>query len=237
MWRHEFKHAYQPTPAQERREAGRLEALSDGVFAIAMTLLVLGIPIHTRDQLTPRTDIVHLVLIDHWAWLSFVTYIVSFLTILVMWLNHHSLCQYIARIDRYFIIANGLLLLMMVFVNYPTALVANFVGTSGGTFAAAVYSGTMVIIALIYRALWWRAKGPLLASDVDPAEVEQITRQYRFGPLLYLAAFGLAFLNPYLSVALNAGLAIYFVFTGNITRRQVRSRPVEAPAQPAEPKP
>lgn len=207
---------------EERRETSRLEALSDGVFAIALTLLILGLPVPARPlsgDLAPGETLAGL-MFDHFRWLSMLTYVISFLTILVMWVNHHSVFQYIARIDRAFIFLNGALLMLIVFVNYPTALVANFAATSGATMATATYSATLVITAILYNALWlWASTGRrLLARDADPTEVARITYQYRFGPLVYLAAFGLAFLNPWLSIALNAALAVYFTFTGQITR-------------------
>ena len=205
------------------RETGRLEALSDGVFAIALTLLVLGIHVPAQDELQPGDTLVDLIL-GHNHWLSIVTYFISFLTILVMWSNHHSVFRYITRIDRPFIYLNGALLLMIVFVNYPTALVANFIGTSGATTATAIYSATLVVTAIFFNAHWlWAATGGrLLARDADPADVARITSQYRFGPLLYLAAFGLAFLNPWLSLALNAALGVYFAFTGYITSSRAK---------------
>ncbi len=210
---------------EERKETGRLEALSDGVFAIALTLLILGIPVPARNDLTPGVTLADL-MFGHSRWLSMVTYVISFLTILVMWLNHHNVFKYIARIDRAFIFLNGALLMMIVFVNYPTALVANFANTSGATLATATYSATLVITALLYNGLWlWASTGRrLLAREADPVEVARITYQYRFGPLLYLAAFGLAFLNPWLSIALNAALAIYFAFTGQIARSTAKNQ-------------
>ena len=209
---------------QERKETGRLEALSDGVFAIAMTLLVLGIPIPTRDQLTANHTLPQLALLDHYHWLSFLTYVISFLTILAMWLNHHYLFQFVARIDRFFVTANGLLLMLIVFVNYPTALVANFYGTSGGEFAAA-YGATLILVAILYNALWLRiiVGRRLLVADADAAEIASYTRQYLVGGPLYVVAFALAFVSPSLSIALDAALAVYWAFTGNIVRRQQRS--------------
>ena len=217
---------------QERKETGRLEALSDGVFAIAMTLLVLGIPILTRDQLDANHTLPQLALLDHYHWLAFLTYVISFLTILAMWLNHHYLFQFVARIDRFFVTANGLLLMLIVFVNYPTALVANFYGTSGGEFAAAAYGATLIIVAILYNALWLRiiVGRRLLVADADAAEIASYTRQYLIGGPLYVVAFALAFVNPSLSIALDAALAVYWAFTGNIVRREAR-RPVSISAE------
>ena len=210
MWWH--------SPERERKETGRVEALSDGVFAIAATLLVLGIPAPTRGGETLST-----LVLSHYRWISFITYVVSFLTILVMWVNHHSMFQFVARLDRPFVFANGLLLMLVTFVNYPTALVANFAATSDDKLAAAIYSAVLIVISVVYRVMWFHAvnNGRLLATDVDPDEVAMISRQYRFGWLFYFVAFALAlFVNAWASIALNAGLAIYFAFTGRILRSE-----------------
>ena len=208
---------YPAESGEQRRETGRLEALSDGVFAIALTLLILSVPVPTRDDLMTYGAAA---IFGKYHWLSMLTYVISFLTILVMWVNHHSVFLYIARIDRAFMFLNGALLMLIVFVNYPTALVANAMNTPSATLATATYSATFVITAILYNALWlWASTGRrLLARDADPAGVARITFQYRFGPLVYLTAFGLAFLNPWLSVALNAALGVYFVFTAQIAR-------------------
>jgi uncharacterized membrane protein len=223
-----------PERSEERRETSRLEAFSDGVFAIAVTLLILGVPVPPRDALLRPDTSLGALIFGQYHWLSMLTYVISFLTILVMWVNHHSIFQYIAFIDRAFIYLNGALLMLIVFVNYPTALVANAMNTPGATFAAATYSATLVITAILYNALWlWASSGRrLLARDADPAAVARITYQYRFGPLVYLAAFGLAFLNPWLSVALNGALGVYFAFTGQISRTRTKEEIKRRAADP-----
>lgn len=233
MWRFESErraastqgeHPAEPSAGQERRETGRLEALSDGVFAIAMTLLILNVRIPARDPSLTSGALVYDSLVKNNAWLSLVTYVVSFVTVLVMWINHHYLFQFVARIDRFFVITNGLLLMLVVFVNYPTGLVANFVGTAGGEYAAVAYNVTFVLVAICFNALWFRIviHHRLLVSDADPEEVASFTRAYVFGGPLYLIALALAFINPGLSIALDAALALYFAFTGRIIRIQAR---------------
>jgi uncharacterized membrane protein len=217
---------YPAESGEERRETARLEAFSDGVFAIAVTFLILSVPVPSRDEFlnTDETPITLVFGQNHW--LGMLAYVISFVTILVMWVNHHSVFQYIARIDRAFMYLNGALLMLIVFVNYPTALVANAMNTPSATLATATYSATLVITAILYNGLWlWASSGRrLLARDADHAGVARITYQYRFGPIVYLAAFVLAFLNPWLSVALNGALGVYFAFTGQITRSRAKSR-------------
>jgi len=229
--------SYRSERGEERKETGRIEAFSDGVFAIAVTLLILSVPVPSRDELLRPGASAGALIFGQYHWLGMLTYVISFLTILVMWVNHHSVFQYIARIDRAFIYLNGALLMLIVFVNYPTALVANAMNTPGATLASAMYSATLVITALLYNALWlWASTGRrLLARDADTAEVARITYQYRFGPLVYLSAFGLAFINPWLSVALNGALGVYFAFTGQVSRTRTRAKE-EVRRRTAEPR-
>jgi uncharacterized membrane protein len=208
------------TPTEERKETGRLEAFSDGVFAIAITLLVLNLAVPTISSLhgEPEKTLAQVVASEG---SQFVAYGVSFLTILVMWMNHHSICQFVVRLDRPFIIINGLLLLFTTFVNYPTALVANFVNSThvaDGKFAAGFYSATFIVIAVLYNLLWHRAAdgGRLIVGGVDQRTIDTISRQDLAGLVLYVAAFLLAFANAWASVLLNAALAIFFAFAGRV---------------------
>jgi uncharacterized membrane protein len=202
---------------EEEKETGRVEAFSDGVFAIAITLLVLEIPV-THPGTVPHGK--HLADVVLQQGPNFAAYLVSFVTILVMWLNHHSIFQMVRRIDRLFLVLNGFLLLLVTFINYPTALVANFIATDDERFAAAFCAGTFVIIAVIYNLLWRRAaRGMrLIGKRVTAEQVARMTRQYQFGPILYLLTFALAFVNAWASLALNGALALYFAFTGQIER-------------------
>lgn len=197
-------------PTDVPKETGRLESFSDGVFAVAITLLILQIPpiLHSHDLLRDVGA----------QWQSFVAYAVSFVTILVMWINHQALFQQIHRSDRIFQVLNGLLLMVVTFVNYPTALVATFLtqpATEAKT-AMALYSGTYVVIALLFTSLWFYAAyhNRLLGAQANPAVVAAISRAYRLGPLFYLVTFAVAFLYVPASLALNGVLALYFALTG-----------------------
>lgn len=220
----------------DEKETGRLEAFSDGVFAIAITLLILTLPLPKvpSDKSGLLSEILGL-------WSSLLAYVLSFVTILIMWINHHALFKFIRRTNHAFMMINGLLLMMITFVNYPTALLAEtlkkgipsgispLAGTPDQQGAALFYSGTFVVTAIFFNVLWYYARhnGRLLARDHDRELVESITRQYRFGPLFYLVAFLFAFVSAPASIAVNILLAIYFSFTG--TRRT--SKPGESAAR------
>lgn len=206
---------------EEIKETGRLEAFSDGIFAVAITLLVLEIKI-------PPPGISGLASWVLGQWPSFLAFFISFMTILIMWINHHAIFKLVQRTDHTFIILNGGLMLLITFVNYPTSVLAEHIqarDTGDRIFAATFYSATFIAISIAFQALWHYAthQRRLLGKRVDPALVATIHKQYRFGPLLYLVAFALAFLNVWASVAVNGGLAVYFAFTGQITRVNIKT--------------
>src|SRR5678816_1520173 len=174
------------------RETNRIEAFSDGVFAIAITLLVLDLKV-PRELLAGQR--LAEVLLAQWpVYLAFLT---SFATILIMWINHHRLFTHISRCDDQLLFFNGLLLLGVVLVPFPTSLVAEYLGQPGQTTAAMVYNGTFIAIAFCFNLLWRSASkhGRLLHADHDRDAVAQITESYRRGPLAYVLALVLAFVS------------------------------------------
>jgi uncharacterized membrane protein len=120
----------------ERRDVTRLEAFSDGVFAITSTLLVLNIHIPTTEDATQGG--LAQTLLSQWP--VYLAYLSSFITILVMWMSHHSLFRYIVRVNYVFLVLNGLLLLGVTLVPVPTAILARFVESPPeNALAAALY--------------------------------------------------------------------------------------------------
>jgi uncharacterized membrane protein len=188
-------------------ETGRVEAFSDGVFAIAMTLLVL-------DMKVPRDLAQGPTLAQALAgqWPTYLAFVTSYVTILIMWVNHHRLFTHIGRWDDRLLFANGLLLLGIVVVPFPTALVAAYLGRAGQTTAALVYNGTFIVIALCFNVVWKCAStnGRLLRADHNPDAVRHITDSYRYGPLFYVAALLVGLVNVTASLVVNVALATYF---------------------------
>jgi uncharacterized membrane protein len=193
---------------QQEKETGRIEAFSDGVFAIAITLLILEIKVPNAHDLGAGglgSALLRL-------WPSYLAFVTSFATILVMWVNHHRLFNHIRRSNHAFLFWNGLLLFLVTFVPFPTALLAEYLQHAEAQLAVRVYAGTFVAIALVFVGLWRHAStgGQLLARGVDQAEVRRITQQYRFGPPAYLAAFVASFFSVWLSLAMCLCLAVFF---------------------------
>jgi len=188
------------------KETGRVEAFSDGVFAVAITLLVLDL----RVPPDIKEDKLLVSLLQ--AWPTYLAFVTSFATIGIMWINHHRLFTHIKRTNTMLLLLNLLLLLMIVFVPFPTALLADYITSTNQQLVALIYSGTFVVLAILFNLLWHYAtyKGRLLGKQADLSGVRAISRQYLFGPLLYGLALGLVWINVPASVILNLLLAIFF---------------------------
>jgi uncharacterized membrane protein len=198
------------------KETGRVEAFSDGVFAVAITLLVLNIELPAANA----TKDLGGYLLGQWPML--LAFVASFATIGVMWINHHKMFARIKYTDNNLLLLNLLLLLVIVFIPYPTALVAEqYTSHPEGNLAAIIYSGINILLAICFNLLWRYAAyhNRLLRKDVDPQEIVAINRQYFFGPLIYLLAFGLAWINVPASILLNLVIAIFFALPMRSTRK------------------
>ena len=188
------------------KETGRIEAFSDGVFAIAITLLILDlkVPAPGAGDLADR-------LLAQWP--TYVAYVISFAFVGIMWINHHRLFNHIQRSDNGLLLLNLLLLLGISTVPFPTAVLAQHLGKSGQRSAVIVYSGTYFAIAIFFNLLWRhvvKRNRHLLGKEVDDATVNRITKQYSFGPVLYLICVVLAWISVTASLVLNAVLAVFF---------------------------
>lgn len=146
-------------------------------------------------------------------WPLYFGFLVSFITIGIMWINHHNLFKLINRTDHILMILNLLLLLLVTFINFPTALLGVCIqDPENQRIAALIYSGTFVLIAIVFNLFWQYAShnNRLLEPGTDPQLVQAISAQYRFGPLLYLVCFVMAFFSVVASFGLSALLAVFF---------------------------
>src|SRR5206468_6094385 len=131
-------------------ETARVEAFSDGVFAIAITLLVLNLKV-------PSGPAGHLGTALAGQWPAYAAFLISFAFIGIMWVNHHRLFTHIRRSDNRLLFLNLLLLLGVTFVPFPTALLAAHLRGADARTAAAVFNGTYVLIAIFFNVLWHHA--------------------------------------------------------------------------------
>jgi uncharacterized membrane protein len=185
----------------------RLETFSDGVFAIAATILVLELSVGHTDHLGRA-------LLDLWP--SYLAYVTSFMTIGIIWINHHYCVKTIARTDRTLMFLNILLLLVVSFMPFPTKLVAEYLQQSGQQAAVYAYNATFLLMALVYRGWWHYASSGrrLIGENVPDAEVRAITRAFNPGPPLYGLAFVVAIFSPLASILLNLAVAVFYLPSG-----------------------
>jgi uncharacterized membrane protein len=189
----------------------RLEAFSDGVFAIAITLLVLDLAVPSRAE-TPEGGLAAALGRE---WPTYFAYLVSFLVIGIIWVNHHTVFDKVRQVDRPVLFANLGLLLVVSAIPFPTRLLAEYLTAGADShIAAAVYSATMLAMGLAYSGLWLViTRDPrLLHEHVDPVTSRAALRRFGLGNIFYLATVGLAFVNAIATLAVHAALAIYYCF-------------------------
>ena len=187
----------------------RVEAFSDGVFAIAITLLILEI------RVPPAGGAGGL-----WAgllalWPSYVAFLLSFFVVLVMWVNHHELMRLVRVVTYPLLFANGLLLLTVTFVPFPTAVLAQHLATPEARTAVALYCGTFVVNSLAWGLVFsTMVHGRLFHAGVDAGTIQRVRRAYLAGPLVYVLATLVALRQPLLGLALNASLWLLWIRLG-----------------------
>ena len=187
----------------------RLEAFSDGVFAVAITLLVLEIAIPPAGG-----DLGHEV---GRLWPSFAAYVVSFFTIGIIWVNHHTLLTRIQRPDRPVLFLNLNLLLWVVLIPWTTAVLAEHLrdGSANEHLAAAMYAGNFLIMGGSFFLIRRHARvAGLLPPDIDPAATRRLVLRNVWGQLAYLVAFGLAWISAPASLILCGLVALYYIHPG-----------------------
>jgi uncharacterized membrane protein len=182
---------------------GRIEAFSDGVFAIAITLLVLTIP-------TPG-DYRHLgrELVDQWP--AYAAYVVSFAVIGIMWLNHHTVFDHFARIDLNVVYLNLALLATVVLIPYPTQVFGEALQRGEGERVAAVfYSTVMTLNAFAWAAVWvyGASRRHLLAPDFPEEQRRTATALFTLGGGIYLLTIVVGLVNAYACLAVHGALAV-----------------------------
>ena len=186
----------------------RLEAFSDGVFAVAITLLVfnLAVPVPGQGALGQQ-------LTSHWP--SFAAYGVSFLSIGIIWVNHHNLFRNFAAVDRTMLFLNLLLLFFVVTIPFATATMAAYLryGGADASLAAAVYQGVFLGMSVVFWALfWWSIRQRHLSVPLTGAAARRALIRFAIGNLAYAAAIGIAYLSAQASLLMSLLVAVYYVF-------------------------
>jgi uncharacterized membrane protein len=192
------------------KSKGRIEAFSDGVFAIALTLLILEI---RPPALEVGADSGQFFAALLGLWPSFFAFGLSFFVVLVMWVNHHELFGLARGVDHRFMFANGFLLLVVTFVPFPTALLARFLGTAAASAAAAFYCGTFFVTGIAYNLLFLSIahRRRLVRPEVSDDELARVRRAYALGIVVYAASVVLALWNAAAGLGLCISLWLLWV--------------------------
>ncbi len=185
----------------------RLESFSDGVIAVAITLLVLDIHVPEGQGET----LLHALLRN---WPHYAAYVVSFMTIGIIWINHHAMISRLARADRSILILNLLLLMSIVLLPFATELMAAYLrDPSGQSLAAAVYAGSFLLMSVAFSVLNRHillARAHLLSTQLPVEERRRILARSVSGVAPYLVATVLALVSAYLTLAICGALAVFY---------------------------
>ena len=189
------------------KNTGRIEAFSYGVFAIAITLLVLNIEVPRSADLK---DSLLMELGKHWG--NYLAFVIGFFSILVCWINHHHICKHISRCDNNMQILNSLILLAVVVVPFSTSLLAEYINQEEQQTAIAIYGVTYCFIALVYYLMWnYAYKNKFTVPDADEKILKGTKRIYVVGIFYTLFAFAISFASVILALVLYTFMfCIYF---------------------------
>lgn len=202
-----------------RMDGKRAEAFSDGVFAVAITLLALELKAPGGNgSLAHR-------LLEMWP--AYLAYVVSFLTIGIMWLNHHTIFVHVVRVDRVLLVLNLVLLMFVAVTPFPTALVgdelaAHLHGSDARTVMVA-YGLLMIGMSIGFSGVWWYlvSHPAMLDERLEPAAVRRSVPMFGAGFAAYIVATVLAFVSPLASLVFFGAIALYYAFEHLPTPRKL----------------
>jgi uncharacterized membrane protein len=215
-----------PTPA-------RLEGLSDGVFAIIITLLVLDLRVPPVDSLHGQSlgeALRH-------QWPVYLAFVLSFLQVGVVWANHHTMFHYIRRTDHLLKVLNLLFLLSVAVLPFTTALLAEYARGSEEErrLAEHLYSGALAISGLFFNAMWRHAlRARLVDPRADPHRLYALARHWALVPVFYGLAFVLASLDTRVSMLMYVLLLLYYSMPGPAVVRWMTGRRAAAADRPLQ---
>jgi uncharacterized membrane protein len=186
----------------------RIEAFSDAVIAVAITLLALDLRV--PDPAGPGS-LAHRL---GQQWPNYAAYVVSFLTIGIIWINHHAMLQRLVSVDHAILVLNLLLLLTIGVLPFSTALMARYLNASHGqNFAAVIYGGSFLLMSLAFFAMQRHLLGTkqhLLQDHLTPDVRRGVLRRNAIGLLPYAAATVGGVVSPFLTLAICAAVAVFY---------------------------
>jgi uncharacterized membrane protein len=197
-------------------ETARIEAFSDGVFAVAITLLIFQVRVPPHEPPGGLRS----ALLDLWP--SYLAFLASFMTIGVMWLNHHRLFTLIEKRRDVLILLNLLLLLVITWLPFPTALLAEHLRGphADQQTASVVYAASLLVMSIVFNVLWRY----VVRTDAvaEHSTVHGISRQYAIGPLMYAVLVAIGYYSAEWCLVISALYALYFALPPSLWRRPRR---------------
>jgi uncharacterized membrane protein len=192
-------------------DRSRLESFSDGVFAVAITLLALDLTIEGRGAGHPS-----LLSQLGYHWPAFVAYLISFFGIGIIWVNHHAVMNNVVTVTRPLLYLNLVLLAVVVAIPFATSTMADYLTASGmnAHVAAALYAGVFELMGLAFAIVFeWMLRHDDYLRDPLPAAAKNGARlRFYSGQIPYLIAIGLAFVSAWVTLALTGVVAVYYIF-------------------------
>ena len=195
-----------PEPPRRGFRTGRLEAFSDGVFAIAVTLLVLNLMVSSSASKHLLRSVVDL-------GPSYLAYVASFSTIGAAWLGHNAITEYLDRADAAFVRINLLLLLVISFLPFPTRLFADYIGQdSAERVAVTIYGASLLLASTLLLVLWrYAVRERLVRPDAADEEIQLLTQRLTPGLASYLVLIVAGLFYPIIAVVGYLGIAVYYI--------------------------
>lgn len=195
----------------ESKSLARLEMFSDGVFAIAITLLVIEIKVPAHSSIHSANDLVD-ALIELWP--SYFAFLYAFGGILVQWILHHNTFLHIDKTSRSFLYTNGFLLFTIIFTPFPTAVLAEYINTEYAS-PAIVFYGLLSVINSIAWFLFIRSINKpkrLLSNNFSSVEYDKLKASNRIALIIYASTAILAIWFPYIALIINVAVWIVWIY-------------------------
>jgi uncharacterized membrane protein len=197
---------------QHQKETTRIETFSDGVFCIAVTLLSLEIGVKIiRNGNESNKDLLHS-LFEEWP--ICLAYVISFVNVLLAWIGHHELFKKLHKADNSIMVTNGLLLMIVALVPFPTKTLGIFLTTDALKTAVIFYTGYFVLISMAFKLLWYAAsrKRNLLVPGITETQIKQTTKYENIGLICNIIIMAVAFVSPWTALALSFVMWMYWIF-------------------------
>ncbi|HET9824835.1 MAG TPA: TMEM175 family protein [Chitinophagaceae bacterium] len=195
---------------QVQKETLRVETFSDGVFCIAVTLLSLEIGVEVKADAT-NVGLLH-ALLEKWP--ICLAYVVSFINVLLAWIGHHSLFKQLHKTNNSIMITNGILLMLVALVPFPTKTLGLFLQTRALKTAVIFYTAYFVLISLAFRMLWHAGarNRDLLIHGITDSQINHTTRNENVGLICNILILGVAFFSPWIALALSFTMWVYWIW-------------------------